>query len=520
MWLFQKLKSEDIRNCGQILSDTSKRHSFFLDGCRFIFCFTYFCRVRLCIPPNRFLNMPFPFRIVFISIVFCLLAIFPENLSRSALPFRDGFLTPNEETKLYRHLMRDKINKVDALMNRFSWFKGNIMVVKDHKIIYQRSNGFANYQTRTPLTVKSVFELASVSKQFTAIAILMLYERKLIDIDDLLSLYIPELPYKGVTIRHLLNHTSGLPNYMWVLENNWKYAHLPSNEEMIQMLAAHPPNVSFQPGRRHSYSNTGYALLASVVERVTGKPFSQFMRENVFEPLGMENTFTSTEVMDSVFYIPHLVSGHRATRRGFIRINPSVNNRVLGDKGIHSNLEDLYRWDQSFYNEKLVKQSTLRQAYKSLTLTNRRSFPYGFGFRIGDKNGERYVFHHGLWEGFRTSFMRYIEHGNAIVILNNTNQNLNAEIVNQVESILDEPAEISPTAQLALCIIYDGLPAAVEMFSKMKDSGTIVTPDAQEFFQIAALLREMNKPELSNRLFNLYEMTLQGNWKDAPVAIN
>lgn len=463
--------------------------------------------------------MAFRFRIVFIGIVICLLAVLPDNLSRSALPHRNEFLSPKEESLLYRHLMHDKVSRIDDLLNRYPWFNGNIMVVKNHKVIYERSNGFANFQTRTPLTLESVFELASVSKQFTAIAILMLYERNLIDIDDPVSTYIPELPYQNVTIRHLLNHTSGLPNYMWVLENNWESVRLPSNEEMIQVLVSHSPNVFFQPGRRYSYSNTGYALLASVVERVTGKSYSQFMRQHIFEPLGMSNTFTSVEVLDSIFVVPNLAYGHRPAWRGFLPTSPSVNDRVLGDKGIHSNLEDLYKWDQALYTEKLVRKSTLRQAYKPLTLSNRRNFPYGFGFRIGDKNGERFVFHHGLWEGFRTSFMRYIEQGNAIVILNNTNQRHNSQIISQVESILDEPNEISPTQQLALCIIYDGLSAAIEMYNKMKNSGTIVKPDVKELFQIAALLREMNKPVLSSRIFGFYEMTRSDNSELSAVAI-
>ncbi|MBE0663030.1 MAG: beta-lactamase family protein [Bacteroidales bacterium] len=462
--------------------------------------------------------MSISLRLILVCIAFLLLVVSPENLSRSALPHQTELLSPKEEDQLYSYLLRDKVDQIDSLLNRYSWFNGNIMVVKDHKILYQRSHGYANFQTREPLTTSSVFELASVSKQFTAVAILMLYERKLIDLDDEIKRYLPEITYKDITIRHLLNHTSGLPNYMYVLEKQSDGSHMPSNEEMLKILVGSNPNIFFKPGRLYSYSNTGYALLASVVERVSGKTFSQFIRENIFHPLEMHNTFTSVELLDNEFTVSHQAVGHRQVWRRFRPNTPVVHDRVLGDKGIHSCLEDLYKWDQALYSGQLVSKQSLEEAYNPVTLSNRRNFPYGFGFRIGKKSEEKYVYHHGLWEGFRTSFIRYIERGDAIVILNNTNQRFNNKIINNIEHIIEKPVVMSPTHKLALCVIHDGVPKALEMYNEMIASGMLQHPDANELFGVAQMLRQINKPVLSSWIYEFYETTSLCRDVELPLA--
>lgn len=449
--------------------------------------------------------MPVALRMFLIAVAFFLLVTFPENLSRSAIPHQTEYLSPNEEAQLYGLLMREHVDKINALLMRYSWFNGNVMVVKDHKILYKRAQGFACFQTREPLTTETVFELASVSKQFTAIAILQLYERNIIDIDDPVHLYIPELPYQNITIRQLLNHTSGLPNYMWVLENFWNKPYLPSNEEMINMLVEHHPYPFFWAGRRYNYSNTGYAVLASVVERVTGQTFTQFMHENIFEPLGMKNTYTSVEVLDTTININNLAQGHHLAWRRFRLNAPVVHDKVLGDKGIYSNLEDLYKWDQALYSEKLLSNETLDLAFQPLVFSNRRSLPYGFGFRIGNRNGEKYVYHHGLWKGFRTSLVRHIEQGETIVILNNTNQRVNNQIIRQIQNILDEPVQLSPTQQIALKIIHEGLEPALQLYTELIEKGEMEDPDVSELFEIAGLLMQMNKPVLSSWVYQFYE---------------
>jgi CubicO group peptidase (beta-lactamase class C family) len=414
--------------------------------------------------------------------------------------------------------MRNHTTQLDALMDCYTWFNGNVMVAKDHKIIYERVQGYANFLTREPLNNETVFELASVSKQFTAIAILILCERNTIDLDDPVHLFVPELPYPDITIRQLLNHTSGLPNYMWVLENKWTQAHFPSNEELIAELVRHKPHSFFRAGRRYSYSNTGYALLASVVERATGKSYSQFLRENIFEPLEMRNTYTSAEILDSIYTVQKLAQGHHSSGRRHIINAPVIHDKVLGDKGIHSNMADLFKWDQALYTEKLISHELLEQAYEPLVFSNRRSLPYGFGFRIGNCDDEKYVYHHGLWEGFRTSLIRHIEHGNTIIILNNTNQRVNTQIIRQIQEILDEPLDLSPTQLIALAIVEDGLESAFQLFEEMKADGLIDYPDANELLELTGALLQMHKPVLSSMVYKFYETTCLCKEELQPLA--
>lgn len=444
-------------------------------------------------------------KLVFVAVILLMLTTLPENLSRSALPHQQEYLSPKEESQLFRLTMLPQIGQIDAIIQSLPYFNGNVMVVKNHHVIYQKAQGYANWETRRPLTEKSVFELASVSKQFTAIAILMLYERGLLDLNDPLQRYIPELPYPDATIRQALQHTSGLPNYMWLLENGWHQEHLPSNDEMIAVLAADKFPLLFQPGRRHSYSNTGYALLASVVERVSGKTFSQFMRENIFEPLEMQNTYTSVEVLDAVFPADFFALGHRRAWRNFRPNTPAVHDRVLGDKGIHSCLDDLFKWDQALYTEKLVSKKTLSIAYEPLIINKRYSIPYGLGFRLGNKNEERYVFHHGLWEGFRTTFMRYIERGDAVVILNNANQHFNNLVLSQIEAILEQPSEPSPAYDLFLTLVRDGWPAAEDLLAAFEKNGVKLLITNDEVVTTTTLLREMGKPTLSGMVYSFCE---------------
>ena len=243
--------------------------------------------------------------------IFLLLVTSPEILSRSAHPSYIESLSQKEENQLFRSLLSKNKLGFDELMNDYSWFNGNIMLIKNHRVIYQHCQGYANFRTRELLTPESSFELASVSKQFTAVAILQLYERGQLDIDDKLNKYIPELTYDEVTIRHLLNHTSGLPNYMWFVEDSWEKPYYPDNEDMIALLVDEKAKLLFRAGTIHSYSNTGYAILASVIERVTKQSFTRFLYENIFDPLEMYNTFTSAELIDSAMQIKSMALGHR-----------------------------------------------------------------------------------------------------------------------------------------------------------------------------------------------------------------
>ncbi len=446
------------------------------------------------------------FKIILTVFVFLLLATVPEKLSRSALPHHMEVLSSREENRLFRMILHEQVKKFDEVMNRFPWFNGNVMVVKNHQIVYEHCQGYSNWQTRELLVPETAFELASVSKQFTAVAILILYERGQLDLDDPIQKYIPEITFNDITIRHLLNHTSGLPNYMWLLEEIWELPYYPSNQDMIVTLKDKKATQLFRAGRRHSYSNTGYALLASVVERISQQSFTRFLRKNIFEPLDMRNTFTSVELIDSVLQGHRVAAGHKYARKGSSPNPPVLFDKILGDKGIHSTIEDLYKWDQALYSAKIIRPSTLEKAYEPALLNQRYSVPYGFGFRIGNNDGERFVYHHGLWEGFRTGFTRYIRRGDAIIVLNNTNQKIYNEVLTQLQKVLEvESFHITPTQQIAFTLVKEGWSSAVELLDELAVNGTFSVPEQDDIMEITRLLIEMDKPALSSMVYNFFE---------------
>lgn len=452
------------------------------------------------------------FKIILTVFVFLLLATVPEKLSRSALPHHTEVLSTREENQLFQMILHEQVNKLDKVMNRFPWFNGNVMVIKNHHVVYEHCQGFSNWKTRESLVPETAFELASVSKQFTAVAILILFERRQLDLDDPVQKYIPEIAFNGITIRHLLNHTSGLPNYMWLLENNWELPHYPSNQDLIAILKDKNATQLFRAGRKHSYSNTGYALLASVVERISNQSFTRFLHENIFEPLDMRNTFTSVELIDSLLQGRHVASGHRYARKGSSPNPPALHDKVLGDKGIHSTIEDLYKWDQALYSAKIIRHSTLEKAYEPALVNQRYSIPYGFGFRIGNKDGERFVYHHGLWEGFRTGFIRYIQRGDAIIVLNNTNQKIYSEVLTQLQKVLEvESFQLSPAQQVAFTLVKEGWVSAVELLNEKEINSAFSVPEQDDIMEITRLLIEMDKPALSSMVYNFFEKNFQSN---------
>ena len=180
--------------------------------------------------------------------------------------------------------------KTDSLMNSLPDFSGVILVATNGKVKYHKAFGFSNFEKRIPLDTTNIFELASVSKQFTAMVIMMLKEEGKLDYDDSLSTYVPGLPYKGITIRHLLTHTSGLPDYQNVMDQYWDKSRVASNDDNISFLIKYHPSSLFRPGDKYEYSNTGYMLLASIAEKASSKDFIEFCRQRIFTPLQMRST--------------------------------------------------------------------------------------------------------------------------------------------------------------------------------------------------------------------------------------
>ncbi len=327
-------------------------------------------------------------------------------------------------------------------------FNGSVLLARRGEVIFSRSFGVADFRNQTPLRPDTPFQLASISKTFTATAVLMLQEKGLLHIDDPVTDHIPDFPYENITIRMLLTHTSGLQNYMWLVERYWKEDRPPDNEDMLELFIRHPRPLDFWPGRRFAYSNTGYAFLGLLVERVSGQAYADFMQNKIFDPLGMENTFVYNPHRPEEMS-PDRAYGFRRWGRGHIVIPDVLHDGVMGDKGIYSNIHDLYLWDRAIASHRLLPHERWQEAFAhTLVGNNQRPVRYGMGWRIQEFMGQHVVHHPGRWNGFRTSLKRFVEEDATLILLNNNSRDI-TRLVEGLQNILfmqeitDDPSDIT-----------------------------------------------------------------------------
>lgn len=323
------------------------------------------------------------------------------------------------------------IDSVFSTLQVKGGFNGCVLYGEKGRLVFKKAYGYDDFKAKKRLTTSSSFQLASVSKMFTAMAIMILKEEGLLNYDDSLRRYIPELPYSGITIRQLLNHRSGLPDYMHFADNYWDVEKPMTNEDMIRVMAIHQPPRYFSAGNGFDYCNSNYALLASVVERITKKPFDRFVEENIFDPLSMNNSFiyhldAGQEIPPT---IPVGVTGHRGGR-SIPRVEPNFyQNGVVGDKGVYSSVDDLFKWDQALYNGILVSDETLKEAFMpGSPKISKWKDNYGFGWRLKAER-TRTVYHYGWWKGFRTYFIRDLYQEKTIIVLTNTTRSLSSGVL-------------------------------------------------------------------------------------------
>lgn len=335
-------------------------------------------------------------------------------------------------------------NKLTSLFASVPDFSGVVLIADKGQPIYQKAFGYKNFDTKAPMTTSAIFELASVSKQFTAMTIMMLKEEGKLAYDDLIEKYIPGLPYPGITIRHLLNHTSGLPDYQDVMDKHWNKNNVAGNADNIAYLIKYHPSKLFEPGAKYEYSNTGYMLLASITEKASGQDFIEFCRNRIFKPIGMVHTDIRT--LDEKTRLPEMAWGHMYVpeKKQYVRADsfPQFNYAIwLGNrKGpgrISSTASDLLKWDRALYTNKLVKQQTLADAFAAAKLNDGTVSPYGFGWELqqSDKLG-KVVRHSGDNPGYKTQLIRYIDADKTIILLcNNAHDNL-PTILKTIETLV------------------------------------------------------------------------------------
>ena len=298
-------------------------------------------------------------------------------------------------------------------------FNGVILVAKGGDIVFKKAHGWANYRKQDSLDIHSSFQIASVTKQFTAAAILKLQQMGKLDLEDTVTHYIPKLPYKDITIYQLLTHQSGLMNYMYFCDDVLDKKETITNAEVIDLLQKHKPNPYYQPDRHFDYSNTGYMLLARIIENVSGITYTEFLNTHFFEPLNMDDSFV---------YDP-ISSGLKNKTVGYhykwLKANTSYLDGVYGDKGVYSSAADLYKWDRALYTNKILNENGRQKAFSPQVKIPYTDKSYGFGWRIrhitneSNFNRTKIIYHAGWWNGYNSLFVRIPKIQGVIIILTN-----------------------------------------------------------------------------------------------------
>jgi CubicO group peptidase (beta-lactamase class C family) len=290
-------------------------------------------------------------------------------------------------------------------------------VSRDGRLAFAKGYGSADLEHDTPITPSTPFYIASVSKQFTAMSIVLLAQDGRLTLDDSVRQWVPEVPSFGspITIRQLLYHTSGLRDYFTLLALSGWPSDGPLTERQFLELISRQKNLNFAPGEEFLYSNTGYALLAVVVQRVSGKSLRDYAAEHIFKPLGM----THTEFRDDHHrLIAHRAIGYQPADGSFRISQPEFD--VVGDGGLYSTVEDLAKWDDNFRTGRVGGKGGIALLQESGRLNNGQTIPYALGLTVSQTRGLKTYSHRGAYGGYRSALVRYPEKGLSVITLCNT----------------------------------------------------------------------------------------------------
>ena len=335
------------------------------------------------------------------------------------IPYRNG------DSLIIAHKAK-MLDKKFKHLRRLTGFNGVVLYAEKGRIIFKKAYGYRNVRRRRiPLRTGDAFQLASGSKMFSAMAIMILkYEGK-IDYDTDIRHYLPDFPYPDITLRLLMNHRSGLPRYMSLAQKEWKDKRKPmDNDAMLRLLETYHPDRYFAPNTGFHYCNTNYALLANIVEAVTHMHFENFIKQKIFQPLHMDSSFVyNMRGLDKVpLYVEKGVPGYYRKGWRWREMTNDYLNGVLGDKNVYCSVEDLYKFDRSLDEFTLLPDSIIHEAFVPGSPHYwRRHDNYGFGWRIRGEMDST-VYHFGWWKGFRSFNIRDMKHHKTLIVLTNTDR--------------------------------------------------------------------------------------------------
>ncbi|NEV94728.1 beta-lactamase family protein [Psychroflexus sp. YR1-1] len=341
--------------------------------------------------------------------------VIPSKIEASVPDYDSLF---SEELNLLQEQIQNKAKRYGI--------NGSVLIAYKDQILYQEDFGYQNPITKSPMQPGLSYQLASVSKQFTAAAILKLHENKALDIDDPVANYLPDFKFKNVSIRDLLKHRSGLWNYMYLTEQYWDDEIAPNNLEVVDLINTHAPRLNFPSGRYFSYSNTGYVVLGALVEQVSERSLGDYLKEEFLQPLCLDETFVEKNELNKI----NILDGYQPYRRSLIKLPPGFHNNAIGDKGIYASPKDLYVWFRDLKNGKILTQESIDMMFgRDEKGKNQR---YGMGFRLDTDGQDPVIFHNGLWDGFRNGLEYHPKQDLVVIVMTHTQNKRKRYFQNQV----------------------------------------------------------------------------------------
>lgn len=323
---------------------------------------------------------------------------------------------PPTPGKLEKSGFRSYYNQIKAFYDTVllaRGFNGAFLVAKKGAVIFERYNGSANLQKKDSLNEHSAFHLASVSKTFTAMGVLYLAQAGRVSLDDDIRNFFPGLPYEGITVKMLLSHRSGLPNYIYFLQKlGWDIKKYSTNQDVLNYLIRFHPDVTNSPGKHFTYCNTNFILLALIIEKVSALSYPRFMKHTFFEPLQMNDTYVFT-LADTLTAMSSYDWRGRPEQLTFL-------DGEYGDKNIYTTARDLLKWDQALYTNQLFSKETMDAAFTPYSNEKPGIRNYGYGWRMNIyPNGKKVIYHNGWWHGSNTVLIRLIEDSATVIVLGN-----------------------------------------------------------------------------------------------------
>lgn len=347
--------------------------------------------------------------------------------------------------RIIGNLLGQRLNyELDALVKAYTQqnkFSGAVLVARGDKVLLSKGYGLANREHNVENTPQTVFRLGSMTKPFTAIAIMQLVEEGRVSVEDTASQYFPDFPNgQIITIHHLLSNTSGIPDYITLPEYELIMTHRKSVNELIALF--HDKPLQYRPGVDFNYSNSNWVLLGAIIEQVRGESYAGVIRKHIFEPAGMAYSGYTWEQP----FIKHRANGYIDTGTGIVNAAVVDESTMHGAGALYSTVEDLYRWDRALYDEELLRQATLQQMFTPVQTINGQG--YGYGWTIETLHQRRSISHSGGIPGFVSNIARFIDEDVVIIILSNLGSAAFPEMTRDLAAIVfGEPYQMPSARQ-------------------------------------------------------------------------